>query len=296
MSVLMKIRKGTKAELTAYGHLEAGELGFTTDENLVYVGDGTTATNYLVGRVYSSSGDPSGNLVAGTIHVNTTTNRIWFCNGSAWVLTTPINDAGTTSGDLWSASKIQTVVNNAMFGIGEFKDSVLDKGLTAPPVSPTDGDRYIIAADATGAWSGKSGQIAEYVTDAWAYTVVTEGMCCFVDDEDLLYIYSGSTWVPVNNYALASSEPGAVSSSTSGAVGSASTIARGDHSHDLSITTDYVTLAMTAHGAEQGSLFAYQGATSVPTELLHGVAGNVLISGGHGADVSWGDVDGGTFA
>lgn len=43
MSVLMKIRKGTKAQLTAYGHLEAGELGFTTDENLVYVGDGTDA-------------------------------------------------------------------------------------------------------------------------------------------------------------------------------------------------------------------------------------------------------------
>ena len=42
MSVLMKIRKGTKAQLTAYGHLEAGELGFTTDENLVYVGDGSS--------------------------------------------------------------------------------------------------------------------------------------------------------------------------------------------------------------------------------------------------------------
>jgi hypothetical protein len=294
MSVLMKIRKGTKAELTAYGHLEAGELGFTTDEKLVYVGDGSS--NYLVGKVASSTGDPSGNLVAGTIHVNTTTNRIWFCNGSAWVNTTPINDAGTTSGDLWSASKIQTVVNNAMFGIGEFKDSVKDQNLTAPPVTPSDGDRYIIAADATGAWSGKSGQIAEYVTDAWDYTVVSEGMCCYVDDEDLLYMYSGSTWVPINNYALASSEPGAVSSSTSGAVGNASTIARGDHSHDLTIANDYITLDMTAHGAERGSIVAYQGALATPTELLHGTAGNVLISGGHGADIAWGDVDGGTFA
>jgi hypothetical protein len=295
MSVLMKIRKGTKAQLTAYGHLEAGELGFTTDENLVYVGDGSTAANYLVGRVYSGAADPSGNLVAGTIYVNTTTNRVWFCNGSAWVGTTPINDAGTSSADLWSASKIQSVVTNAMVGIGEFKDSVLDKDLTTPPVSPTNGDRYIIPANATGAWADKTGQIAQYVTNAWVFTVVIEGMCCYVDDEDLLYIYSGSTWVPINNYALASTEPGAVSSSTSGAVGSASTIARGDHSHDLSIANDYVTLAMTAHGAEQGSLLAYHGATAVPTELLHGTAGNVLISGGHGADMAWGDVDGGTF-
>jgi hypothetical protein len=111
-----------------------------------------------VGRVYSGSGDPSGNLVAGTIYVNTTTNRVWFCNGSAWVGTTPINDAGTTSADLWSASKIQSVVTNAMVGIGEFKDSVLDKDLTAPPVSPDNGNRYIIASEATGVWAGKARQ------------------------------------------------------------------------------------------------------------------------------------------
>jgi len=32
--------------------------------------------------------------------------------------------------------------------------AVLDRHLTTPPASPADGDRYIVASGATGAWSG----------------------------------------------------------------------------------------------------------------------------------------------
>lgn len=32
--------------------------------------------------------------------------------------------------------------------------SVKDRDLTAPPPSPADGDRYIVASGATGAWAG----------------------------------------------------------------------------------------------------------------------------------------------
>ena len=32
--------------------------------------------------------------------------------------------------------------------------AVLDRHLTAPPASPADGDRYIVASGAVGAWSG----------------------------------------------------------------------------------------------------------------------------------------------
>ena len=68
MAIKVQIRRGTKAQLTSYGALSAGELGYTTDEKLVYVGDGSTASNFLVGRVSSGAGAPSGNLVAGTIY------------------------------------------------------------------------------------------------------------------------------------------------------------------------------------------------------------------------------------
>lgn len=260
MAIKVQIRRGTKAQLTTYGALSAGELGYTTDEKLVYVGDGSTAGNFLVGRCASGSGAPSGNLIAGTIYFDTTADRFYFCNGSSWeaaaVNSLTINDSGTGSSDLWSAQKIQLAIDAAVFGVGEFLDSVLDK-LASPPGSPTNGQRYLIIATATGAWVGKENQIAEYVTNAWQYTVPTEGMCAYVDDEDLLYIYNGSSWVPINNYALASTEPGAVSSSTSGQVGTGTTLARADHNHDL---------GSHAHSdATSGGTIAHTALTSIGT-------------------------------
>lgn len=332
MAVTLQVRRGTKAALTSRGALLAGEIGFVTDEKNVYVGDGSA--NYLVGRILSGTGDPSGNLVAGTCYVNTTSNRIFFCNGSTWVQvgaagistldeladgtnyqrvaaadvdasghitqvydsstavtgTTinshitdatkhrQINDSGTANTDLWSASKIQSAISSAVAGITEFQDSVKDKDVATPPGSPVTGDRYIIAAAATGAWAGKVGQIATWSGSAWTFYVTTEGTCAFVDDEDLLYMYSGSAWVPINNYALASSKPGAVSSSTSGAAGSASTVARSDHSHDLSTH---------AHSdATNGGQVAYSALSGVPSTFAPAAHGSAAHTGTIGAESS----------
>ena len=44
--------------------------------------------------------------------------------------------------------------------------SVLDRHLTAPPGSPADGDRYIVAAGATGDWAGWDLNIAYFVDGA----------------------------------------------------------------------------------------------------------------------------------
>ena len=38
--------------------------------------------------------------------------------------------------------------------------SVKDRDLAAPPGSPAEGDRYIVAASPTGAWAGHAGDIA----------------------------------------------------------------------------------------------------------------------------------------
>ena len=148
-----------------------------------------------------------------------------------------INDSGSGTGDLWSASKIVSAIDAAVFGIGEFLDSVLDKDLTEPPVAPTDGDRYIIATVAIGDWLAHDKEVAEYAVDTWVFTEPSPGMCAYVDDEGLLYIYNGTSWSPINNYALASTEPPAISSSTSGAIGDSTTVARSNHSHDLSAHT-----------------------------------------------------------
>ena len=72
--------------------------------------------------------------------------------------------------------------------------SVEDKDLTAPPGSPADGARYIPAATATGAWSGKENAVAHYVDGAWEFYTPREGFTAYVRDEDLIYAYTGSAW------------------------------------------------------------------------------------------------------
>lgn len=73
--------------------------------------------------------------------------------------------------------------------------SVKDRGLTSPPGSPVEGDRYLIAATATGTWTGHDGQIAIYTGGGWVYLTAKEGWKVWIDDEDLLVIYDGSSWV-----------------------------------------------------------------------------------------------------
>ncbi|WP_313637814.1 hypothetical protein [Paenibacillus sp.] len=48
MAQTIQIKRGMKAELTSYGVLKAGELGFCSDTKEVYIGDGTS--NSMEGR------------------------------------------------------------------------------------------------------------------------------------------------------------------------------------------------------------------------------------------------------
>ncbi|MDT3427691.1 hypothetical protein J2Z22_003254 [Paenibacillus forsythiae] len=105
-----------------------------------------------------------------------------------------INDTGTAITDLWSAQKIKNEIELAKHNI-EPQASVKDQNLTAPPGSPAEGDRYIIPAGATGAWSGKTNQIAEYQSAAWIFYVPVTGWTAYVDDESKIYSWNGSAWV-----------------------------------------------------------------------------------------------------
>jgi len=81
----------------------------------------------------------------------------------------------------------------------DWQESVLDKDLTIPPGSPSLGDRYIVAIGATGVWSGEDNNIAEWDGGSWVFTTANEGMGCYVEDEDLIYVYNGSTWVTLGS-------------------------------------------------------------------------------------------------
>jgi len=73
--------------------------------------------------------------------------------------------------------------------------SVKDRDLTAPPGGEAEGDRYIPAAAATGAWAGQEGNIAHFVDGAYEFYTPKEGWRCWVDDEDVALVHDGANWI-----------------------------------------------------------------------------------------------------
>lgn len=93
-----------------------------------------------------------------------------------------------------SQSQKEVTINEALGRIDALLNTgALDKDLAAPPGSPATGDLYIVAASPTGAWAGKAGQLA-YYDQVWRFFVPREGMTLWVNDEDKLYSYTGSSW------------------------------------------------------------------------------------------------------
>jgi len=74
--------------------------------------------------------------------------------------------------------------------------AVLDRDLNAPPGSPDVNMRYIVGPSPTGAWAGKSNQIAAWDGAAWLFHVAEPGWLAFVLDENGLLAWSGSAWEP----------------------------------------------------------------------------------------------------
>lgn len=81
--------------------------------------------------------------------------------------------------------------------------AVVDKDLAAPPGSPANEALYIVAGSPTGAWAGKGGQLAYWLTstNAWQFIVPRAGFEVRVLDEPdangaaKTYSYTGSAWV-----------------------------------------------------------------------------------------------------
>lgn len=71
---------------------------------------------------------------------------------------------------------------------------VEDKDLADPPVSPSTGDRYIVAPGAIGAWAGQDNNITEWNGSNWVFTTAVEGMALYVKDEDEIYAFNGISW------------------------------------------------------------------------------------------------------
>ena len=75
--------------------------------------------------------------------------------------------------------------------------SVLDRDLTAPPASPADGDRYIVASGATGLWAGWDLNVTTWVDGVWMRLAPRPGWLAWIADEATFFVWNGSAWQSV---------------------------------------------------------------------------------------------------
>lgn len=98
--------------------------------------------------------------------------------------------------------------NEALLLLQAVTNGAIDRGINAPPGSPTIGDIYIIGSAPTGAWAGRANCITIYSGTAWDFipgedssgTPITmgarqEGMRIWVRDENTMYVWNGTTWL-----------------------------------------------------------------------------------------------------
>lgn len=76
--------------------------------------------------------------------------------------------------------------------------AALDRDLASPPGSPANGDRYIVATGASGAWSGHDLEIAAFQDGAWTFYPPLEGWIAWVADENAALAYDGSAWITLS--------------------------------------------------------------------------------------------------
>ena len=74
--------------------------------------------------------------------------------------------------------------------------SIIDRDDTAPPGTPSNGDVYIPATTATGAWATHEDDIAIYF-DGWIFITPYSGMIAYVEDENIWIAYDGTEWHPL---------------------------------------------------------------------------------------------------
>jgi hypothetical protein len=89
----------------------------------------------------------------------------------------------------------QVTYNTAMAALDQLVQPVVkSRTLAAPPASPADGDLYVVAPAATGAWAGKEHRFASWLDGGWSFRTPSEGWLAFVVDTGELAVFRAGAW------------------------------------------------------------------------------------------------------
>jgi hypothetical protein len=154
---------------------------------------------------------------------NTLSGNIAMGNNKLTGLANPVD--GTDSVN-WQS--VKSHVDSKLQGL-DWQNSVINMIRTGPPVTPVTGDRYVVAATATGDWAGKENQIAEWSGTAWIFTVPNKGFTLNNEADDTDYNYNGSAWVNIGS-SIPKGTPVDISDATN-TQGAATSFAVSNHVH-----------------------------------------------------------------
>ena len=66
--------------------------------------------------------------------------------------------------------------------------------LATPPASPAVGACYIVAASPTGAWAGRTHNLAAYTSGGWRFLAPLEGMTAYVRSSSVWAAFRSGAW------------------------------------------------------------------------------------------------------
>src|SRR5574343_1501684 len=72
--------------------------------------------------------------------------------------------------------------------------AVIDRDLNAPPATPTEGDRYLVGPNPSGAWAGQAGRIAAFWGGIWVFVAPRDGWTARILDEGATVTRTNGTW------------------------------------------------------------------------------------------------------
>ncbi|RST31848.1 DUF2793 domain-containing protein [Sphingomonas ginkgonis] len=73
--------------------------------------------------------------------------------------------------------------------------AVMALGAQSPPASPSAGEAYVVGSAPTGAFAGRTHQIAGYTAGGWRFLQPTEGMQLFVRADNCVALFAGGQWL-----------------------------------------------------------------------------------------------------
>lgn len=82
----------------------------------------------------------------------------------------------------------------------------LSATISTPPVTPTDGDAYIVAPGATGAWASQEGKLAIAANGGWRFVQPKSGWQAFNVETGTNQLFDGTDWL---ESSLAATQNGA---------------------------------------------------------------------------------------